>query len=382
MRIACLVKRWDHHTPSGGYDRLATALGARAIERVGSFDRNSPIGAAWAWHRAGMRRYLVDYRWGDRLAELRALARGLLAPPDILHVLYGDEQLDLLLRYRHLVRCPLVVTFHIPHARALERFERYQPGLGRRIDAAVVLCRSEVGPFERVIGEGKVVFIPHGVDTTAFTPAEDGGPPSDNGDRLRLTFVGESIRHWGLIHRVIDACNQRALGVDFTIVSGAHCRPYFTGCDNIDFRSAVPEAELRDLYRSADAVFLPVTDATANNSALEALACGTPVISTNVGGIPDYVAADCGWLLPLGDVEGALQLIAALKADRSLIAMCREPARAQALTMDWTMVADQMRTLYRGLLAGQAPADAMAGWRTASTAAPAAVRSPAPSAPA
>ena len=33
MRITCLVKRWKHHTASGGYDRLATELGASIVSR-------------------------------------------------------------------------------------------------------------------------------------------------------------------------------------------------------------------------------------------------------------------------------------------------------------------------------------------------------------
>lgn len=355
IEVRCLVKRWKHHTASGGYDRLTQAVGARPVTRVATLG-DGLIGAAWRRRVKRIRPYLTDYQIGDYLAELGALARGAVAPPDILHVLYGDEQLDLLLRRRSLLRCPLVVSFHLPHGATAERFERWQVGLGGGIDAAVVMCRSEIAPYERIVGKGKVVFIPHGVDTEIFSP---GAPPSAT-DRLRLLFVGEHMRHWGLIHRVIDICNQNDLGVDFTIISHPWCQRFFTGCDNIDFRSGIDEAELVAAYRSADAAFLPVTDATANNSALEAMACGTPVISTQVGGLPDYVDPDSGWLLPIGDVAGAVRLIEAIKADRTLLAARRAPARAKALTMDWRRAAEQMIAVYRGLLAGVSPVAALA----------------------
>jgi glycosyltransferase involved in cell wall biosynthesis len=77
-------------------------------------------------------------------------------------------------------------------------------------------------------------------------------------------------------------------------------------------RPMISETELVGLYRSADILFLPVINATANNAILKALACGTPVISTLVGGVPDYVNDESGWLLPVGDVVGHVDLIASL----------------------------------------------------------------------
>ena len=66
--------------------------------------------------------YLLDYRLEDWLAEQQLLAKCLLNPPDVVHVLFGDEQLDLLLRRRRMLRCPLVATFHLPAERVRRRF--------------------------------------------------------------------------------------------------------------------------------------------------------------------------------------------------------------------------------------------------------------------
>jgi hypothetical protein len=81
------------------------------------------------------------------------------------------------------------------------------------------------------------------------------------------------MRDWVVIHRTIDEINRRGLDVEFHVVTAEHFFPYLTGCDNLVLHSRVSEAELVGLYRSADVLFLPVTNATANNSILEALAC-------------------------------------------------------------------------------------------------------------
>jgi glycosyltransferase involved in cell wall biosynthesis len=122
--------------------------------------------------------------------------------------------------------------------------------------------------------------------------------------------------------------------------------PYFIGCANVVSHSQISETELVGLYRSADVLFLPVTNATANNSILEALACGTPVISTLVGGLPDYVDDESGWLMPVGDVVGYVNLIASIHGTRDLAQRRRRAARTQALKFDWRLIAEQMVALY------------------------------------
>jgi len=112
------------------------------------------------------------------------------------------------------------------------------------------------------------------------------------------------------------------------------------------YHSQISEDELITLYRGADALFQPVTNATCNNSVVEALACGTPVISTRIGGLPDYVSEESGWLLPVGEVAGHVELISSLYGNRELARNRRSAARAQALKFDWHLVAQQMSAVY------------------------------------
>jgi glycosyltransferase involved in cell wall biosynthesis len=338
-RVTCLVKRYHHHTPSGGYDRLAAAVNAQVIgprEVHGLFGKTA--NKLWA-RLAAKDAHSPNYELSDWLAELEALATGFLRPPDLLHVLYGG-QLNLLIKWRSLLRCPLIVTFHAPFADAPHRFDAYPRNLG--VDFAVVVANTQIAPMQRWFDPRKVVYIPHGIDTDRFKP----GDSASVSGRMRVLIVGEHMRDWVVMHRVIDEINKRGLDMEFHLVINENDLVYFIGCANILYHSQISEDELIDLYRSADVLFIPMTNSTANNSILEGLACGTPIISSRVGGVPDYVNDESGWLFPVGDVAGHVNLIASIHANRELSRERRQAARTQALKFDWRLVAEQMVALY------------------------------------
>jgi glycosyltransferase involved in cell wall biosynthesis len=358
MQVTCLVKRWEHHTPSGGYGQLATAVGANVVmrQRVTALPARA---ARKVWQRlTPTGSYLLDYQFGDFLAELKViLSSAVFSPPDVVHVLYGDEQLDQLLRLRRFLPCPLVASFHLPPDRAClsHRFEDSRSYVADRLDAAIVVATSQIAQFQNWFGPAKVAYVPHGVDTTKFSPDKRPiGRP-----RLRLLIVGEHMRDWQVIHTVIDTTNGLHLPVSFDVVTAERNFAHFTGCENTSLHEGICETSLIQLYRNADAVLMPVTNATANNSVLESLACGTPVISTSIGGIADYVNDQCGWLFTQGDTWSIVNLVEAMCRNRDVAESRRESARRQALTFSWPRIAERLFAVYSAVRCGRPPAEAL-----------------------
>lgn len=341
-----MSKRWAHHTKSGGYDQLARRCGTTEVGRP------SCSGFAMRTLRAAWRRlyvaspYLLDYRFEDFLAEVKTVLSARLRGVDIVHALYGDEHLNILLSARRLLPCPLVATFHLPSTRVVERFEKGQFEKLRRLDGAIVVSTAQLAAFRRWLGMDNVVFVPHGIDIHAFQPASS--RPEREG--LRLICVGHHMRDFAMVRRVADLCQNERLPVRFDIVTSQANFDHFAGCANATCRSGISEEDLISLYQAADALFMPVTDATANNAVLESLACGTPVITTDVGGMRDYLDSSCGWLLPCADTEATMNLIRCLARDKSSLIPRGHAARERAECFSWEHVVEQCRVAYTNLL--------------------------------
>jgi glycosyltransferase involved in cell wall biosynthesis len=358
MHVVCLTKRWQHHTESGGYDRLASEIGAAVVQRTAASGLLRRVLKRWWQIRSRTNLHLLDYSYEDLVAERSLLARSRLRKPDVVHALYGDDQLDLLLRARRLLPCPLVASFHLPIFRVADRFEQFHKHQLAGIDAAVVVSRCQLEDFRCWLGRDKVIYVPHGIDTRRFFP---GDRDSQEG-RVRLIIVGDHMRDWEASHRIIDECNARRFPVQFDVVIRQALWPVFTGCANTRLHAGISEDELIRLYRDADALLMPVVDATANNSILESLACGTPVISNSVGGIPDYVDDTCGWLFGKGEVLGIVKLIDQLCNYPEIAWSRRESARRKSMEFSWDRVAEQMMTIYEAVAGGDSPAEAVTAW--------------------
>ena len=231
-------------------------------------------------------------------------------------------------------RCPVpsVVTVHDLSFFDEPRWhERSKVLLFRRAivraarDASVVICPSQVtadalGRWCRV--EAEVVVAPHGVDTGRFRPDE----PEPGSDRGRLTaldprlgtgcpmlvFVGtlEPRKDVPTLVRAFAAVSDRHPDGLLVLAGGAGW-----GADEVDAAVStsgkgdrivrtgyVADDDIPALLRSATAVVYPSLYEGFGLPALEALACGSPLITT-LGTAMEEVAGSSALLVPPGDVD-------------------------------------------------------------------------------
>ena len=145
----------------------------------------------------------------------------------------------------------------------------------------------------------------------------------DEWPALRLVIAGEGPER----PRLRALIEQRALG------------------DRVRLLGAVPNAVLGDWYCAADLFLMPSSREGLPNALLEALACGTPVLASAVGGIPEVLGAapEAGALLPERSAAG----IAAALRDRLGRVVDRAAVRRVALDYSWPRSIQALTELMR-----------------------------------
>jgi glycosyltransferase involved in cell wall biosynthesis len=344
MEIVLAYYPIPHHAGRSGYHQLATQLqehaGATSL-RVGRVPRLP----------ASARRVLIGQAglvWYDEwaLALEVAAAQSLLTRQGTLHHwLYAEDNFAHAGWLRPLARARrnrLVASFHQPPA-SFERVHR-RPRALRELDAVLALSRAQADYLAGRAGPDRVFLVPHGVDTDFYFPdaeSEKGAPTP-----FTCLCVGSWLRDFATLRTVIEEIGATDPEIRFVLVSP---EGEFAGFPNVEVRSGLGDEELRASYRTAGLLVLPLLDSTANNSLLEALACGVPIITTAVGGVVDYVDETCAVLVPPGHADAIASAIKALAADDNRRRELSRHARKRALDLAWPRVAERVLDVYEAI---------------------------------
>jgi D-inositol-3-phosphate glycosyltransferase len=121
--------------------------------------------------------------------------------------------------------------------------------------------------------------------------------------------------------------------------------------DRVEFFPPQPHERLADFYSAAEAVLVPSRSESFGLVALEAQACGTPVIGTAAGGIRHVVVdGGSGFLVEGQDPEAYAQHLLALLSDPDLTGRFSLMAAQQAGRFSWDATTAEIRSIYRELL--------------------------------
>lgn len=133
----------------------------------------------------------------------------------------------------------------------------------------------------------------------------------------------------------------RALGID----------------DRIRFMGNIAEDDLPDLYRAADLFLLPTRALEGFGMAtLEALACGTPVVASNVGATPELIARLCPEIscVPAGRTELLKGIRHSVRGLSKLKQAATRAASRVQNDFNWTHCVEELNSVYQDAIAGKA----------------------------
>ena len=343
MKIRLIYNHIEHHAQYSGYDMMARYTQGQAYE-YGPLYRLAQKHATWKRLKK-YKAYHTDWYGGDQMRrELEIIGRVCLPRKTLYHLYYAENDLRISSLWRMRWNNKLVASFHQPPEFLDKHVEdkAYIKGL----DAVVVVAQSQVEYMSKFLPREKVFHVPHGVHTQYWSPE----PGLGREEVPTFVFVGVWLRDLEMAKATIRRVAEMGVKARFKLITAADRHAEFEGLPNTELLSGIPDEELLRSYRQATALFLPLSLSTANNAILEAMSCGTPVVTTRSGGIPEYVDESCGIMVEPGDVQAAADAIKHLSENPSRVEELGRGARARAEDFAWEKVGATMDAVYRKVL--------------------------------
>ena len=282
--------------------------------------------------------------------------------PDVVHAHFWTSGLAAVTAARQ-VGIPVVQSFHelgeIEPGEGPSR-SGYERALGRAVDRVVAQTQDEVRGLVRIgVPRARLTVVPAGVDSDRFTP--EGPAVERDPDRPRILSVGRLVERKGF-GDVIQAMRY-VPGAEVVVVGGPpadqlqadpHARSLralaekFQVADRFRLVGHVPFADMARWYRSADLVVAAPWNEQFESSALEAMACGVPIVGTAVGGLTETVVDGLtGDLVPARDPRALGSAVRRLVNDRvRRFAYATAALDRARQAYSWKRVAAQVSSVY------------------------------------
>lgn len=243
--------------------------------------------------------------------------------------------------------------------RAIVRFEwdtplpRYWkvPGWLSRFQRAFYLfpSRAERRLFAEAhpkIPEESQFVMPYGIDLSLFKPFTQQPRP-----KLRVGFAGQWVPRkgidtllnaWPKVREAMPAAELHMLDggslwkVDFTIPGAAEAIAKVREAESqgaLHIQPALPHSRMPEFWNSISVAVVPSLYEPLAGVVMEAMACGVPVIASDVGGFPDMIENEkSGLLFPTGNADALANSIIRLLTDESMRERMSADARRRAET--------------------------------------------------
>jgi D-inositol-3-phosphate glycosyltransferase len=284
-------------------------------------------------------------------------------------------------RLKHRFDVPLVSTFHTL-ARVKAEGGDLEPEWRDRAEAEVISCSDaicvscpeEERQFRRLYGDphGVIEVVPPAVEHAFFAPGDRGGARRAIGlpaDRPIVLFVGRiqplkgpdvAVRTLAGLHRddavLVIVGGASGPSGNSEVAATRSLAAELGVADRVVFVDPKPHHLLSSYYRAADVVIVPSRSESFGLVALEAAACGIPVVASAVGGLLNVVHDGVTGVLVEGrSPERFARAVGALIDDPAAAAAMGHAAAVRARRFTWSFTAARLRRLYSDLVEERTP---------------------------
>lgn len=270
-----------------------------------------------------------------------------------------DDRLDVLITFHYLDDLLLSRLVETPTVFGYHRFDTV--GLATKLrerfsGTETVVANSEYtaqGITETFGYEPDAVIYP-GVDVDRFHPDAE---PSFSSDEPAILFIGRLYAEKG-IDDLLEAFAGLETPATLHIVGDGETERVRRRCEALEIADAVtihgevPHVELPGYYTAADVFCLPSHTESFGMVNLEAMACATPVVTSDLPAIREYLDdGENGLLVRAGDPDAIRETLSTLLSSPDLRARLRDRARDRAHQYSWETQAERLADVCASALA-------------------------------
>jgi glycosyltransferase involved in cell wall biosynthesis len=202
--------------------------------------------------------------------------------------------------------------------------------------------------------------IKNGVDLEHFTPEGPTASLPDLGEYVGA-FVGRLHDEKG-VFELLEAVTRTEVDFGLVYVGSGPAREQLESradelgiADRVSFQGFVEYERIPEYYRAVDVSLLPSYFEIQPLSCIESMACGTPVVASDIAGVRELVTDDeTGILVPPATVAPIASAVDELCSSGALYDRIRSSGTAFAETRTWDRIAEQTLDVYETVLRGNA----------------------------
>ena len=338
--------------------------------------------------QGGDRPHAVAHRPWDQLAGANQALQIMSADLSMTAAVAGADLVHSHTWYANLAGHLAALLYGVPHVMTVHSLEPLRPWKAEQLgggyalsswcervaveSAAAVIAvsdgmRADVLAAYPAVRPDRIHVMRNGIDAREYAPDPETHVLHRYGvdpDRPTVIFVGRVTRQKGL-PVLLRAAARLVPGAQLVLcagqpdtaelaaeVSGLVTSLQATRSGVIWIPEMLPKREIIQLLSHATAFAIPSLYEPLGIVNLEAMACGTAVVGSRVGGIPEVVAdGDTGLLVPADDPVVLAAALNSLLADPARAAAMGAAGRKRALAeFSWDAIAAQTAALYAGLL--------------------------------
>jgi len=255
---------------------------------------------------------------------------------------------------------PFVVTARGTDLNLIPQYARPRRLILQTAEAAVAsigVCKALMDTLAELGADpAKLHVFRNGVDLERFTPEPRAAARTRLGlpqERRQLLSVGHLIERKGH-HLAIEALPLLPDDIELTIIGTGpeqaalkNLASQLGVTPRVRFAGQIPQTELKWWYSAADILLLGSSREGWANVLLESMACGTPVVASNIWGTPEVVSTpDAGRLMQVRTAAAMAASVNELFATYP----ARENVRHHAEGFSWTQTTEDQLRLFRSML--------------------------------